>query len=113
MGRGGWRSPPPVGRLSQLVLQIADIVDADDVPGCVSDRVVSGDVWLPENRRVAIVRLDLLDHWEHRTVRVQHGADRTRTVVLLHVGGDAYIVVARFHEQSRRSAVFLNNRIDL
>src|SRR6185437_8903913 len=82
----------------QLIFQIPDIIDADDIPRCVPDRVVSGDVWLAENHRVAIVRLALLDAREHRTVGVQYSADRTRTIVLLHVRSDTHVFVPRFHE---------------
>src|SRR5882757_8992369 len=87
-------------RSEPLVLQITDVIDADDV-ACIADRFIASDVRLAQDVRLLRNSRDGFTLW------VENGAYRPRPVILLNVRCHADELVAALNKYRGRSTHFL------
>ena len=72
-------------RSEPLVLQIADVIDADDVVACIADRFIASDVRLAQDVGLSEIAFALRNSRDGFTLWVENGAYRARPVILLNV----------------------------
>lgn len=78
----------------------------------VFDWLVSGDVRLPKDDCVSVIRLSSTNFGDSGARCIQDGANRTGAVLLIQSGGDAYVAIAGLYKDRCRSAVLFCNRIN-
>src|SRR2546430_13100304 len=93
-------------RSEPLVLQITDVIDADDV-ACIADRFIASDVRLAQNVRFSEIAFALRNSRDGFTLWVENGAYRPRPVILLNVRCHADELVAALNKDRGRSTNFL------
>src|SRR5689334_1355028 len=96
----------------RLVLQIADVIDSDDVVACIADWLIPCDVRLSQDTGFSEIALALRNSREGFSLWVENGADRPRAVVLLHVRCHADELVAALNENRCRPTHFLLDLIN-
>src|SRR3954453_21242168 len=86
----------PIVRSERLVLQIACIIDSDDVAACIADWFIARDVRLSQNLDLPEVAFVLRNGGDGLTLWVENGADRPGSIILLNVRCHADELVAAF-----------------
>src|ERR1700730_10209023 len=93
-------------RSEPLVLQITDVIDADDV-ACIADRFIASDVRLAQDVGFSEIAFALRNSRDGFTLWVENGAYRPRPVILLNVRCHADELVAALNKYRGRSTHFL------
>src|SRR5260370_15484082 len=93
-------------RSEPLVLQIADVIDADDV-ACIADWFIASDVRLAQDVRLSEIAFALRYSRDGFTLWVENGAYRPRPVILLNVRCHADELVAALNKDRGRTTHFL------
>src|SRR5216110_517197 len=93
-------------RSEPLVLQITDVIDADDV-ACIADRFIASDVRLAQNVRFSEIAFALRNSRDGFTLWVENGAYRPRPVILLNVRCHADELVAALNKDCGGPTRFL------
>src|SRR5258706_16459026 len=99
-------------RSEPLVLQIADVVDADDVAACIADWFIASDVRLAQDVGLSEIAFALRNSRDGSTLWVENGAYRPRSIVLLNVRCHADELVADPNKDCGRPTCFLLNLIN-
>src|SRR6266403_6345697 len=89
-----------------LVLQITDVVDADDV-ACIADWFIAGDVRLAQDVGLSEIAFALRNGPEGLTLWVENSAYRPRPIIFLYVRCYADELVAALNKDCGRSTHFL------
>src|SRR5260370_5588581 len=71
-----------IHRSETLVLQIADIIDADNVAACIADWFIASDVRLAEDVGLSEIAFALRNSRDGFTLWVENGSYRPRPVIL-------------------------------
>src|SRR3977135_4013998 len=90
-----------------LVLQITDIIDADDVAACIADWFIASDVRLAQDVGLSEIAFALRNSRDGFTLWVENGAYRPRPVILLNVRCHADELVAALNKERGRPTRFL------
>src|SRR5882724_6085189 len=90
-----------------LVLQIADIIDADDVAACIADWFIASDVRLAQDVGLSEIAFALRNSRDGFTLWVENGAYRPRPVILLNVRCHADELVAALNKDGGSPTRFL------
>src|SRR5260370_7416334 len=94
-------------RSEPLVLQIADVVDADDVVACIADWFIASDVRLAQDIGLSEIAFALRNSRDRFALRVENRAYRPRTVILLNIRCHADELVPSLNKNSACSTPFL------
>src|SRR5438105_9132696 len=98
-------------RSEPLVLQITDVIDADDV-ACIADRFIASDVRLAQDVGLSEIPFALRNSRDGFTFWIENGAYRPRPVILLDVRCHADELVAALNKYRGRSTHFLLNLVN-
>src|SRR5260370_38354501 len=93
-------------RSKPLVLQITDVVDADDV-ACIADWFIASDVRLAQDVSLSEIAFALRNSRDGFTLWVENGAYRPRPVILLNVRCHADELVAALNKDGGGPTRFL------
>src|SRR5258705_3846786 len=93
-------------RSEPLVLQITDVIDADNV-ACIADRFIASDVRLAQDVGLSEIAFALRNSRDGFTLWVENGAYRPRPVILLNVRCHADELVTALNKYRGRSTHFL------
>src|SRR5882757_9101565 len=93
-------------RSEPLVLQITDVIDADDV-ACIADRFIASDVRLAQDVGLSEIAFALRNSRDGFTLWVENGAYRPRPVILLNVRCHADELVAALNKDGGGPTRFL------
>src|SRR3984893_17515349 len=94
-------------RSEPLVLQIADVIDADDVAACIADWFIAGDVRLAQDVGLSEIAFALRNSPDGFTLWVENAAYRPRPVILFNVRCHADELVAALNKERGRPTRFL------
>src|ERR1700692_2012331 len=92
---------------TSLVLQIADVIDADDVAACIADWFIASDVRLAQDVDLSEIAFALRNNRDDFTLWVENGAYRPRPVILLDVRCHTDELVAALDKDCGRPTRFL------
>src|SRR6267378_5335493 len=90
-----------------LVLQITDVIDADDVAACIADWFIASDVRLAQDVGLSEIAFALRNSRDGITLWVENGAYRPRPVILFNVRCHADELVAALNKDRGRTTHFL------
>src|SRR6266850_913690 len=93
-------------RSEPLVLQITDVIDADDV-ACIADRFIASDVRLAQDVGLSEIAFALRNSRDGFTLWVENGAYRPRPVILFNVRCHADELVAALNKERGGPTRFL------
>src|SRR5216683_2125633 len=94
-------------RSEPLVLQITDVIDADDVAACIADWFIASDVRLAQDVGLSEIAFALRNSRDGFTLWVENGAYRPRPVILFNVRCHADELVAALNKDRGRPTHFL------
>src|SRR5882762_6731184 len=94
-------------RSEPLVLQITDIIDADDGASCIADWFIASDVRLAQDVGLSKIAFALRNSRDGFTLWVENGAYRPRPVILLNVRCHADELVAALNKDGGGPTRFL------
>src|ERR1700692_815998 len=92
---------------TSLVLQIADVIDADDVAVCIADWFIASDVRLAQDVGLSEIAFALRNSRDGFTLWVKNGAYPSRPVILLNVRCHADELVPAPNKDCGRPTRFL------
>src|ERR1700738_2942813 len=99
-------------RSEPLVLQIADVIDSDDVAACIANWFIASDVRLAQDIGLSEIIFALRNSRDRFTLWVEKGAYRPRPVILLDVRRHADELVAALNEDRGRPTHLLLDRVN-
>ena len=106
----GLDRPPPL--TFALFLRISNVIDADDLVGGITDRLIGGYVVFAENICLAVVSLVVSDFPNDRALGIEKRANGARPVSLLNVRRNPDEILTVLHKDGRCSAHLCNHAVD-